>query len=180
MGHDGNDSEKGTLHAAGERMMLRFERRFAHPPEKVWRLLTTPEGLARWFPARVEFDALEVGSAMRFVFTQEDVDHAKDAGVDDVPLASGGVILEVDPPRVFAFDWLGEPIRFELEPDGAGCRLVFTHVFDRDEAQAPRNAGGWHVCLDGLDAALAGASAPSKELANELQRIYATELREQR
>ena len=44
----------GTLHDVDGRMMLRFERRLAHPVSRVWKLVTTPEGLAQWFPARVK------------------------------------------------------------------------------------------------------------------------------
>lgn len=166
----------GTLHEVDGRMMLRFERRLAHPVERVWQMVTTPEGLARWFPARPEFAALEAGCAMTFTFEQADIDRAVEQGVEDVPLTSGGTIQQVDPPREFVFDWLGEIIRFELEPDGDGCRLVFTHTFDRDEAQAPKNGAGWHVCLDALAAALSGRAAPDEERASQLQALYARDL----
>lgn len=167
---------QGTLHEDGDDMVLRFERHLAHPPARVWRLITEAEGLARWFPARVHFARLAVGEPIEFRFSDEDLERAAEAGVEDVPLSSGGTIRELEAERVFAFDWMGELIRFELQADAAGCRLVFTHRFARDAAQAPRNATGWHVCLDVLEAALAGREAPPDRQA-ELISVYAEALR---
>jgi hypothetical protein len=52
-------------------------------------------------------------------------------------------------------------LRFELTPDGDGCRLLFTHILGGDEpwgdvVSAPRHAAGWDGCLRRLDAWLAG------------------------
>ena len=172
--------DMGTLHAAGDRMTLRFERRLAHPPESVWRMITRPEGLARWFPARTELESFEVGAEMTFTFDEADVERAKEAGVEDVPVVSNGFVRAIDPLRVFEFDWLGEVIRFELEPDGEGCRLVFTHEFERDVAQAPKNGAGWHLCLEALEAALDSVEGPGDERGAALQERYARELVERR
>lgn len=125
--------------------MLRFERRLAHPVEKVWRAVTEPAQLSQWFPARMEMD-LRVGGKIRFVF---------DAG-EGPP--SDGAILELDPPRVFAYTWGDAVLRWELRPDGHGCLLVFTHVFD-DRPSAASFAAGWHICLDGLESVVAGEPA---------------------
>lgn len=163
----------GTLHAVEGRLMLRYERTLPHAIERVWRLISSAEGLSRWFPARVELDAPEPGARMRFTFQVEDIERAREQGVEDVPLVSEGIVREVDPPRVFAFDWLNEPIRFELSATDGGCRLVFTHTFDRDPVQAPKNAAGWHVCLDALEAALAGVLAPQGGPSDELSALYA-------
>lgn len=47
----------GTLHTREDgRLELRFERRFAHPVERVWRPITEAEQLAVWLPAYVEID----------------------------------------------------------------------------------------------------------------------------
>lgn len=171
-------SDLGTLHAVGDRMMLRFERRMTHPVDRVWRMITEPQGLARWFPARTEYDSFEVGARITFTFEPEDIERARDAGVELVPLVSTGAIRAIEPPRVFEFDWAGELVRFELSPEGDGCRLLFTHLFDRDEAQAPRNGAGWHACLDALTAALADRPISPHERAAELQARYSRELRE--
>jgi Activator of Hsp90 ATPase homolog 1-like protein len=40
----------GTLETIDGRPALRFERRLAQPAERVWRALTDPDELGRWFP----------------------------------------------------------------------------------------------------------------------------------
>jgi uncharacterized protein YndB with AHSA1/START domain len=136
------------------RAVLRFERRLAHPPEKVWRAVTEPAELAHWFPARVEMD-LRPGAPVHFV--EEDPDIGE----------SSGEVVEVDPPKVFAFRWGGDLLRFELVPDGAGCRLLFSHALSGgdtwgDERFAAQHAAGWDACLELLLVWLAGASADRK------------------
>lgn len=162
----------GTLHDVDGRWMVRFERLLPHPVNEVWRMVTEPAGLARWFPAAVAYETLAPGSPMTFSFDAADIERAAEAGVEDIPLVSDGVIVAVVRNRLFAFEWLGEPVRFELSADGDGCRLVFTHVFDPDAAQAPRNATGWHVCLEALEAALAGREAPPQARQAELGALY--------
>jgi uncharacterized protein YndB with AHSA1/START domain len=131
-----------TLESVGGRWVLRMERRLGHPPEKVWRALTDPAELSGWFPARMRMN-LELGAAIRFTF-------------DDDPGPGGsGTITELDPPRVFAFTWDGELLRWELRPAGAGCLLLFTHTFD-DRPGAASFTAGWVACLDALDQVLAG------------------------
>jgi len=162
----------GILLETDGRWMLRFERRYPHPPARVWRMLVEPELLARWFPARVAYSELEVGAALTFSFGEEDLKAAAEAGVEGVPAITSGTILEVEPERIFAFDWVGETVRFEITPDAEGSRLRFTHVFDPDRAQAPRNAAGWHFCLEALGSAIAGAPGPSPARQKELTDRY--------
>ena len=133
----------GSLHTADGRHVLRFERRLAHPVEKVWRAITEPDHLAHWFPATTQID-LRLGGTIRFVFPGGEIE------------ASEGVITELDPPRVFAFTWNGEPLRMELRPDGDGCVLTFTHGFT-DRPMAASFATGWETCLGALESALGGA-----------------------
>ncbi|MGM1063599.1 SRPBCC family protein [Saccharothrix sp. Mg75] len=116
--------------------VLRFERVLDHPPEKVWRVVTEPDELAHWFPAAVAVE----GRAMTFAFPDQ---------------VTTGEVLEHDPPRVFAFRWASDVLRFELLPHERGCLLVFTHVVD-DELGTARTAAGWDTCLAGLGARLDG------------------------
>jgi len=129
------------------RAALRFERRLAHPVDRVWRAVTDPAELAHWFPSAVEVDLRE-GSRMSFAFPDEGLP------------SMDGTVLELDPPRRFAFAWGDERLRFELEPDagGDGCLLRLTHFLSTRE-QAARDAAGWHVCLAELEKRLAGAEA---------------------
>jgi hypothetical protein len=86
-----------------------------------------------------------------------------------------GRILELDPPHLLAYDWDGEQFRFELRPDGDGCVLVFTHVFD-DHALGAQHATGWEIYLTRLDVHLGGGFLPEEEAheaAAELHERYA-------
>lgn len=127
--------------------MLRFERRLAHPAERVWTALTDRAELAHWFPADIEAD-LRPGGKMRFVFR------------DGAAPALDGEVLEYDPPRVFAYQWDADVFRWELRPDGNGCVLVMTQTMN-EIGRAARDAAGWHVCLDALDARLDGREPPA-------------------
>jgi uncharacterized protein YndB with AHSA1/START domain len=74
---------------------------------------------------------------VRFVYPEE-------------PAAShDGVILEIDPPRVLAYTWDTDVLRYELLAEDGGCRLVFSHTFD-DRAGAASFASGWVACLEAL------------------------------
>jgi uncharacterized protein YndB with AHSA1/START domain len=122
---------------------LHFERRFAHPVEKVWRAISDPAELAHWFPCRVELDELRVGAPLRFVFPA------------DMAPPMDGAVTALDPPRLLAFSWGEDELRFELEHDGEGCRLRFTDALgERDKAA--RDAAGWDVCLETLEQRLDG------------------------
>ncbi|MFE0028819.1 SRPBCC family protein [Amycolatopsis sp. NPDC059021] len=135
------------LKTVDERPVLRFERRLAHSPEKVWHTITDPAELAHWFPAAVSGD-LRPGGVITFTFEGQDE-------------STDGEVLTVAPPKEFAFSWNSDVLRWVLTPDGDGCLLEFTHTFGRGESAiarlaAGRNAAGWDTCLDALDARLSG------------------------
>jgi uncharacterized protein YndB with AHSA1/START domain len=142
----------GTLETTEDgRYALRFERRFAHPPEKVWRAITEPDQLRAWFPAVVDFD-LTPGAKLRFVPTAE---QERRYGMTE-DQAGTGEITRVDPPYLLEYTWDAEVLRWELTTDGeGGSRLVFTNVFDDRETAAPA-AAGWHAGLEVVAAQLDG------------------------
>jgi hypothetical protein len=70
------------------------------------------------------------------------------------------------------FDWLGELLTFNLEPDQGGCRLVFTHTFNPDAKMGPLNATGRHVCLDAMEAVFDGRSIDAEKRRADLLPIY--------
>ena len=131
-----------------------------HPPEKVWRALTEEAHLAAWFPTTIEGD-FRAGAPLRFRFRGEELP------------PTVGEMIACEPPRVLEFAWgfseadtdvpsefrEGRPerSRFEVTPDGGGCRLTFTTTYDR-VGKSARDAAGWHVCLDRLEAELAGGA----------------------
>jgi uncharacterized protein YndB with AHSA1/START domain len=133
-----------TLETVGGTAVLRFVRRLDHPPDVVWHAITDPDELKHWFPATVAYHGTAPGTELRFDLQGQH---------------STGEILAYDPPKVFAFRWQADVLRFELAPDGAGCRLRFSHTVDESGGgalAAGRNAAGWDVCLDGLSARLEG------------------------
>ncbi|HEX6569604.1 MAG TPA: SRPBCC family protein [Acidimicrobiales bacterium] len=150
------------LTTADGRSVLRIERRLAHPTAKVWRAVTDPAHLARWFPAPVAFDGdLAVGVKVGF-----------DMGDG---LAWDGVVTHCDPPRTVAFTWGDDHLRLDLSPVGPSCRLVLVHTFD-DRAGAASFAAGWDRCLDALGRGLDGRPAeiepPSAELHERFVRQF--------
>lgn len=132
----------GTITRHGEWFDLVFERRIARPIEKVWAAITTPERIADWF-AIVDLDP-RVGGYYRIRFSP-----------DDAPME--GMITAFDPPRLLTHTWPdeGHPdsiIRYELEPDGDGCRLRFTQT--NLPPKYMDAVGGWHLFLDAIPGAV--------------------------
>lgn len=99
--------------------VCRVDRFYPHPPEAVWRALTTPELLARWLMPN-DF-APVIGH--RFTFRTE-----PGPGFDGVVHCE---VLELDAPSTLAFSWRGGPldthVRFTLAPEGDGTRLHMEH-----------------------------------------------------
>ena len=126
----------GTLTTVDGRPALRFERRLPHPVERVWRAVTDPAELARWFVSTVAWTP-----ALGETF--------EEAG-------QAGEITELEAPRLLAWTWGKERYRFELRPDGGGCTLVFVHVFDERFGPAAQHAAGWETYFDRLEAHIAG------------------------
>ena len=134
-----------TLSKDGKRPAVRVERRYDHPIERVWQAVTSPEGLAQWFPHGVVFE-LEPGGTARFGEEGEE------------PME--GRVLEVREPRRLVFTWDTDQLTFDLSPDGDGTVFVLTHEFD-DLGGAASFATGWEQCLVALRAGLEGAEMPT-------------------
>ncbi len=149
----------GAYETIENRPALRFERRLSHPVEVVWRAITESDELMHWFPSSLEVDELRAGAEITFRF--------EDMPLEGEPTTMTGRITEFDPPRLFAFTW-GPPthddyLRFELEPVAGSeeaCVLRLTVLLDQRE-KAARDSAGWHVCLDRLEALLAGDDGPA-------------------
>lgn len=129
------------------RTVLRLERPLPHPPEKVWRALTTPEHLAQWFPSTVRLDLRQGGE---IVFDDGD---------------TRGVVTDLDPPRLFAFSWGDtDHLRWEVHPADGGSLLVLHHAFT-DRYGAASFATGWSACVECLSQVLAGEDpAPTVDM----------------
>lgn len=128
----------------GETWTLVLVRDLRHAPEKVWRALTDPEHLREWAP----FDADgSLGLAGATV-------HLTTVGAP-TPMASAATIARAEAPKLLEYNWGGNDLRWELEASGGGTRLTLWHNIDR--RYIAMGAAGWHICLDVLDRALAGA-----------------------
>jgi uncharacterized protein YndB with AHSA1/START domain len=145
-----------------ERPALRLERRIAHPVGAVWAALTDREELAGWFPSTIAGE-LRAGSRLEFSFPEH----------DDVPDMDGEV-TDFDPPRLLAFDWGEDHLRFELAPADEGARTdLRLTVLLGTEDKAARDGAGWTVCLARLEAMLDGAGeAEIKQISSGWREHY--------
>lgn len=132
----------GTLETVDGRPALRFERVLDHPVERVWKAVSVPAELERWFPAAADWTP----------------------AVGEVFEAGGmtGEVTVVDPPHRLAWTFAGDRYAFDLTEHDAGCRLVFTHVFD-DRSAAAQTAAGWDAYLTRLEPHLAGGHLSEEE-----------------
>ncbi|MBJ7358162.1 SRPBCC family protein [Nocardioides sp.] len=177
------DARMGDVLRDDGRTGLRYVRRLAHPPEKVWRAITESEHLRHWFPADIVGER-RAGAEVRMPFWPEMVEHSADemeaAGVDLADPALPGLIRTWDPPRVFELIWGNDEgesdvLRYELEPEGDGTRLVFTTWLGEPGPSGHEGtAAGYHVCLDDLATLLdSGPSTSRMGDQSDLERRYA-------
>ena len=169
----GTPEAMGTLKVDDDgRYVLRFERQLAHRPERVWRALTEPDELKHWFPTAIEGERA-LGAKIRFVFG-EAAPRAADVPelLEHDPEDLDGEFTEFDPPRVLAYTWGDEDLRWELEPTAEGCRLIFIHTFTEGSGiphpagprkKAARTAAGWDICLASLEALVDGNTPPAPQ-----------------
>jgi len=118
------------------RPALRFERAYEHAIDRVWRAVTEPAELARWFVVPVPWIP-ELGETFSAA-------------------GQSGAITELEAPRVLAWTWGEERYRFDLRGDDERSLLVFIHVFDPRLGPPAMYATGWEVYLDRLHAHLDG------------------------
>ncbi|MGX1971512.1 SRPBCC family protein [Streptomyces kronopolitis] len=147
-----------TLTTSDGRTALRMERRLAHPPAKVWSAITDPAHIGQWFPAEVTVE-LRPGGAMTFTMP----------GVSGVAMT--GTVTDAEEPRLFAFTWGEDHLRWEIAPDGEGSLLTLVHTFG-DRFGGASFASGWHLCLTALSQLLDGAPPAVERDTGELHEAY--------
>lgn len=146
LGHD-----LGTLSRQGDTITVIFERRYARPVEKVWAALTVPERISDWF-ATTKIDRVAVGGTMDLDFKDENY-------------RSLGRIVICEPMRTFAWEWTEldgsktSLVRWDLEPDGAGCKVTLTHS-GLTPAEAKDVGPGWHAHLEAIEDAADAIETP--------------------
>jgi uncharacterized protein YndB with AHSA1/START domain len=126
------------------------ERVMPHPPEKIWRALTTSALIVEWL-MKNDFQPV-VGHCFQFSATP-------------VPGWSGVTnceVLEVDPPRRLAYRWgdgtesdsgLRTVVTWTLTPEDGGTRVRMEHAGFRpqDEGGYKGMGGGWPRIVAGLE-----------------------------
>src|ERR687886_288618 len=103
----------GQLEEHAGRWRLRFERRLAHPPERVWRAITEPDDLRAWFPFDIEGDRA-AGAPLRFVFRDGEAEPFE------------GRMVDFDAPRALELEWGGG------EPESPQERWARLHAAYRE------------------------------------------------
>jgi uncharacterized protein YndB with AHSA1/START domain len=136
------------------------EIQIAAPPERVFKALTDPKELMRWFtspecPAKLwEMDA-RPGGRYRYATEKGTI------VVNNVSeFECHGEVLEIDPPRLLVYSWIANwhddksrrtIVRWELTRDAAGTRVKVTHSGLAQETVAREDySGGWTGVLENL------------------------------
>jgi uncharacterized protein YndB with AHSA1/START domain len=132
----------GTLETIDGRPALRFERTLPHSVERVWRAVSEPAELERWFPAAADWTPAQGETLEAYGGTLE--------------------VTEVDAPHRLAWTFDSDRYSFDLAHHDGGCRLTFIHVFD-DRARAAQTAAGWETYLSRLEPHLAGGHLSEEE-----------------
>lgn len=141
----------GTLEKIDGRPALVFERILPHSIERVWRAVSEPAELERWFPAAADWtpavgETFEAGGAT-------------------------GEVTEVDPPHRLAWTYAADLYSFDLSAHDDGCKLIFTHVVDEGMPLA-QTATGWEIYLRRLDPHLAGEHVSEEDAHKQWEEIH--------
>jgi uncharacterized protein YndB with AHSA1/START domain len=140
---------EGTLERRGEHQVIRFQRRLAHPVERVWRAITEPDEIAAWL-ALAELE-LEQGGRVMLKWQNTDDD-------GNTAVARGSVSA-LDPPRLLELDTdIHGRLRWELEPAGGDTVLTFTAEVELPADFETEVIAGWHIHLDHLEEVLDGGT----------------------
>jgi uncharacterized protein YndB with AHSA1/START domain len=137
----------GTLETRDGRHLLRYERRLAHPVERVWAAITEPDELRGWL-GDTDVDLVEGGRVqLRWLNTDDEGNGA----------VADGTVTALDPPRVLELDTASHGVlRFELREAERGTDLTFTVSLPAPNAGIDLARAGWHIHLEHLADALDG------------------------
>ena len=127
------------------------ERTLAHPPEKVWRALTSSVLIAQWLMS----NDFQPRLGHRFNFRATPIPNMWN-GVTDCE------VLEIDEPRKLAYSWnasggeaadgLKSVVTWTLSPADGGTHVRMEHTGFRPQDEGGRQAmgGGWPRIVEGL------------------------------
>lgn len=140
--------------------VLRIERTFSAPRERVFAAWTQPELLRRWAPAGIRIGRAEADIRVGGRFRTEM--HLHETGELHV---AAGKYLEIDPPvRLrFTHGWLQEgeepedvdaratTVTMELIDEGPRTRMIFTQTGFASEAARGGHREGWQSAFESLE-----------------------------
>ncbi|MBC1548089.1 SRPBCC family protein [Listeria sp. FSL L7-1435] len=122
--------------------VVEFELEINASAAAVFELLTTNEGLAKWFD-ELEMGELGADGHLLFVMTPEEK--------IKMPIRA----LEAN--QKLAFEWDQDEVAFELNAISANkTKLTFTEQLTAITEHSPRDISGWHICLKKLQASAEG------------------------
>ena len=122
-------------------------------PEDLWRALTTPEFVSRYWLGTTAEVEWRKGGAWKLVFP-------------DGRVADAGEIVDFEPPRLLAIKWRNEwseefkaegwsMCTMELEPMDEAVKLTVSHTMERENAKfIGAVGGGWPRILSNLKSLL--------------------------
>jgi uncharacterized protein YndB with AHSA1/START domain len=147
----------------------------AAPAERIFKALTDPDQLMRWFndaTCPVKFWRMDARLGGGYSYATKKTNVIIN-GVDE--FECHGEILEMDPPRLLVYTWIGNwhvvkdrktVVRWELTPTSAGTRVKVTHSGLVDEPAARGDyCNGWPGVVQNLKEFAEGS------LANKFQQV---------
>lgn len=130
------------------RATIRFERRLAHHPDRLWSAVTEPSQMETWLAYRARVD-LRIGGRHDLWL----------GGSDSEAPVQHGTITELDIGTAIEVNYAdGSTLRWEVHPDEAGSLLVFIDSRPAGERAGNSVLAGWHLRVDNLPAALDGVA----------------------
>jgi uncharacterized protein YndB with AHSA1/START domain len=140
--------------------VLRIERTFEAPVERVFAAWTSEEVLRRWLHGMPGWETptaqvdLRVGGRIRIVMRDPS---------DGVEVGATGEYRVVEPPRRLVFTWVWDHdpdnpqlIELELAEDDGRTVVRMTNSAIPTDGRLEDQKRGWHVCYDNLERLLAG------------------------
>jgi uncharacterized protein YndB with AHSA1/START domain len=145
--HVTTDPADGTLETRDGRHVMRFERRLAHPVQRVWSALTEPDELRAWL-ADADIELVRGGAVqLRWLNTDDEGNRA----------VMNGTITALEPPRLLEIESdIHGLLRWELASEDRATRLVFTVSVPAPNDAVTLVRAGWHIHLEHLADALDG------------------------
>jgi len=139
---------------------VQFECELPGSVEQVWAAVTAPEQVRLWFPSNLIFQPL-VGGEVRF---------SGDPNISD----QTGRVLDYEPRKRLGFTWGDSEVHFAVSRvELHVSRFVLLNLLASPD-EAARNAAGWQLCLEQLEALLSTGQAdgPHSQVSEDWSAIY--------